>query len=212
MDRQQAAQLLGVEPEADAATVRSAYRRLLLVTHPDVSTAGDATDRTLHLIRAVEVLTGPPPSAAQPSGGEDAPAEGSEAGRTDGAAPPGGATPGSDQEPRPEAPTIEVALVDDDTIGIAAPHHEALMIVLETAHQLGEVAYLDHSAGMVEVVVEFVLAPTSSVVMSLQGRAAGVTEVFCTVEPLSGGEAPSAAAVTRLLLSTMVAMHSAAPT
>ena len=57
--------------------------------------------------------------------------------------------------------------------------------------------------GLLEIVVEFVGAPTSSVVLSLQGRATGTTEVFCTVEPLSGGEAPPGEAVTHLLWRTL---------
>jgi hypothetical protein len=36
-----------------------------------------------------------------------------------------------------------------------------------------------------------------------------VTEVFCTVEPLSGGDAPAASAVARLLLDTLIASTSA---
>jgi hypothetical protein len=78
------------------------------------------------------------------------------------------------------------------------------MLLLDTAHSLGEISYLDRTAGLVEVIVEFVEAPTSSVLLSLQGRATGVTDVFCTVEPLSGGEAPPADAVTRLVLATLL--------
>ena len=53
------------------------------------------------------------------------------------------------------------------------------------------------------MIVEFVEAPTSSVLFSLQGRADGTTEVFCTVEALSGGDSPPAEAVTRLVLRTL---------
>lgn len=212
MDRDEAARLLGVEPGADDATVRGAYRRLLLVTHPDVSPASDATDRTVRLTRAVEVLTGPgAPAAAAAEARIEPDADVAAEDRNGSAAPRTGRASGGAPTGRPDR-AVAVALVDDDTIGIAAPHDEALLLVLETAHELGEVAYLDHSAGMVEVVVEFLDAPTSSVLMSLQGRATGVTEVFCTVEPLSGGDAPSAEAVARLLLSTMVALHPSTPT
>ena len=83
------------------------------------------------------------------------------------------------------------------------------MLLLDAAHELGEISYLDPSAGLVEVVVEFVEAPTSSVLLSMQGRATGVTDVFCTVEPLSGGDAPPADAVTRLLWRTLVERSSA---
>ena len=80
------------------------------------------------------------------------------------------------------------------------------MILVDAANELGEISYLDLSAGLLEVVVEFIEAPTSSVLLSVQGRATGITEVFCTVEPLSGGEAPPSDAVTRLLFRTLVEM------
>ena len=89
------------------------------------------------------------------------------------------------------------------TLAMAAPASEVVPLLIEAAHQLGDITYLDPGAGLLEVVVEFVGAPTSSVVLSLQGRATGWTEVFCTVEPLSGGEAPTAEAVTGLLLRTL---------
>ena len=75
--------------------------------------------------------------------------------------------------------------------------------VLDAAHDLGEIGYLDRTAGLIEVIVEFVEAPTSSVLFSFQGRSNATTEVFCTVEPLSGGDAPPADAVTRLVLHTL---------
>jgi hypothetical protein len=93
--------------------------------------------------------------------------------------------------------------VDDDTIAVPAPADEVLMMLVDTAHSLGDISYLDPSNGLVEVIVEFVEAPTSSVLLSMQGRATGVTDVFCTVEPLSGGDAPPADAVTRLILHTL---------
>jgi hypothetical protein len=95
-------------------------------------------------------------------------------------------------------------LVDAETIGIPAPAVEVVPLLIEAAHRLGDITYLDPGAGLLEVVVEFVGAPTSSVVLSLQGRAIGLTEVFCSVEPLSGGEAPSAEAVTQLLHRTLL--------
>ncbi|MFI5044308.1 MAG: hypothetical protein ACHQDC_05905, partial [Acidimicrobiales bacterium] len=55
-----------------------------------------------------------------------------------------------------------------------------------------------------EVVVEFIEAPTSSILMTLQCRATGVTDVFVNVEPLSGGDAPPSDAVTRLLFRTLL--------
>jgi hypothetical protein len=98
---------------------------------------------------------------------------------------------------------VVVTVVDADTIGLDAPPAEALALLVDAAHRLGEVSYLDRAAGLVEVVVEFTEAPTSSVLMSLQGRSSGTTEVFCTVEPLSGGEAPPPAAVVALVARTL---------
>ena len=49
--------LLGVSPEASAEAVERAYRERLKETHPDVSDAADARDRTRRLIEARDVLT-----------------------------------------------------------------------------------------------------------------------------------------------------------
>ncbi|MFZ4519026.1 MAG: J domain-containing protein [Microthrixaceae bacterium] len=196
---EEARAVLGVTADADADSLRAAYRRLLLRTHPDVSGRGDATDATVRLTTAYTVLLRRddrgPGDAGAPRGTRD-----------------GRATPPPEEAPSPGAtpagpsstrPPIGAVLVDDDTIAVPAPGDETLLLVMETAHALGEISYLDPSAGLVEVIVEFVEAPTSSVLLCLQGRATGVTDVFCTVEPLSGGEAPPADAVTRLVLATL---------
>lgn len=98
---------------------------------------------------------------------------------------------------------VGVELIDGETIAIGAPALEVIPMLIEAAHQLGEISYLDPVVGLLEVIVEFVGAPTSSVVLTLQGRANGTTEVFCGVEPLSGGDAPDAAAVAQLLVRTL---------
>ena len=177
--------LLGLRPGCQESEVRTAYRRLLRSTHPDLSDAGDATERTVRLTSAYRVVVAElrRPPATSPRAPE--PAE-----EVDTAA-----------VPTPPGPGIR--LVDTETIGMAAPASEVVPLLIEAAHQLGDITYLDPGAGLLEVVVEFVGAPTSSVVLSLQGRATGWTEVFCTVEPLSGGEAPTAEAVTGLLLRTL---------
>jgi hypothetical protein len=178
--------LLGLTDATDESTVRDAFRARLRTTHPDLNDAADATERTVALTTAYRValahLHQPPPAPGTPDRTADAATEVT--------------------RPPEEAP-VQVHLVDGETIGIAAPAVEVVPMLIEAAHQLGDITYLDPGAGLLEVVVEFVGAPTSSVVLSLQGRATGVTEVFCTVEPLSGGEAPSDAAVTHLLWRTL---------
>src|SRR5690606_37123645 len=84
--------------------------------------------------------------------------------------------------------THRVRLVGNDSISVSAPAEETLMLLIDAAHDRGEISYLDRTAGLLEVIVEFVEAPTSAVLFSLQGRADGTTEVFCTVEALSGGD------------------------
>lgn len=180
--------VLGLAEPSDESTIRRAYRSRLRDTHPDLNTAADATDRTVALTVAYQValagVTGPPSTAQD-------------------AEPPSAAGPQERPTVGPQEPRSEVRLLDDDTIAITAPAIEVVPMLIEAAHQLGDITYLDPAAGLLEVVVEFVGAPTSSVVVSLQGRGTGVTEVFCTVEPLSGGEAPSDEAVTHLLWRTL---------
>jgi DnaJ domain len=188
----EARQILGVSLSDDPATVRAAYRRLLHRTHPDVSAVADATDRTVRLTQAYTLLVALPREAAPPSPGNGSPPTPAQA-------------PARQPEPAaPSVPPVEAGLVDADTIAVGAPADEVLLLLVDTAHELGEISYLDPSAGLVEVVVEFLEAPTSSVLLSMQGRATGVTDVFCTVEPLSGGDAPPSDAVTRLVMSTLV--------
>lgn len=203
MDRSEALGVLGLVEATDEASVRSAFRSRLRDTHPDLNAASDATERTVRLTTAYRVvlahLASPGPGAgtndADPA---DASADQADAPRTGDAAAPAAAAEEQD-------PGAEAVLVDAATIGIPAPAVEVVPLLIEAAHRLGDITYLDPGAGLLEVVVEFVGAPTSSVVLSLQGRAAtGLTEVFCSVEPLSGGEAPSAEAVTQLLHRTLL--------
>lgn len=102
-------------------------------------------------------------------------------------------------------PVVPVALLSDDTVGVGAPPDEVWGIVMEAAHRLGEIAFIDPGAGLLQVVVEFVHEPVCQLVLSLQGRATGVTEIFCTIESLETGQAPPIEAVTRLLVDTLTA-------
>jgi hypothetical protein len=200
-----ARRLLGVPDDADIRTIRAAYRHLLLQTHPDISGDPDATERTVSLTAAYRSL-------ARARAHHDEPRSRSED-CADHMATPGSAPmtsgPSGHLDERlyaagPEPDRIAVAGIGPDTIGIAAPAEETMLLLVDAADRLGEVGYLDRAGGLLEVVIEFVDAPTSSVVLSLHVRSDGVTEVFCTVEPLSGGEAPAAPAVTRLVLDTLL--------
>jgi hypothetical protein len=77
--------------------------------------------------------------------------------------------------PPPPAPVQ----VEGETLALEVPADEAYLLLLDAAHRVGDVTYIDRDAGLLEFVVDI-----ASVVLSLQGRGNGTTEVFCTVEPL----------------------------
>lgn len=208
--------VLGLVEAADETSVRSAFRSRLRDTHPDLNAAADATERTVRLTTAYRVVLerlSTPEGDRHGAGEAQGPGQGPAHSGATPTAEHGAGTPTNAQgAAQPAAaghddrgPGADAVLVDAETIGIPAPAVEVVPLLIEAAHRLGDVTYLDPGAGLLEVVVEFVGAPTSSVVLSLQGRAAtGLTEVFCSVEPLSGGEAPSAEAVTQLLHRTLL--------
>jgi hypothetical protein len=203
MDVAEARRVLGVPAGASPERVRAAYRALLRRIHPDVNDAPDAAARTVQVTTAYAVLTATP---------SDTHRNRSTVADTPGPSGPGRPGPRHDRSGSETATErVAIALVDTDTIGVALPPDETLLLLIDTAHALGEVAYLDPSTGLVEAIVEFIEAPTSSVLFSLQGRATGITDVFCTVEPLSGGDAPPTDAVTRLVLDTMISLRTTSP-
>lgn len=103
--------------------------------------------------------------------------------------------------PRPPEPTAAPVdtSADGDTVSVHAPRHEVFFRVLDAAHELGEVTYVDPNIGLIEVIVEFVDWPTCSLVVTFQGRATGATEAWCTLESLGPGPAPPVGAVALLL-------------
>ena len=77
-------ELLQVEPTADRRTIRSAYRRLMLLHHPDRNAGVDAQEVAQRLNRAYEVLREPERRAAydwELSGEPGEPPGGAEQGR-----------------------------------------------------------------------------------------------------------------------------------
>lgn len=181
MDLATATRILGVDAETPWPEVRHAYRALLRVHHPDVSL--DAEDATaLAVIEAFRVL-----DAARRAG-----------------PPVIGAAGAGDPAVDPEAPTVTlepgvvVHRLAGDTVAVAAPADETFRVLLDAAHDVGEVTYLDRSMPIVEVLCTFVGEPATSLVVTLQGRAA-YTELFCTVESIEARPAPPTDAVVDLL-------------
>ena len=131
---------------------------------------GGSGDATRDVVRAYQVLLDAPPAASVPTV----------------AAPPATLDDGA-------------VVVDGDTVAAELPAGDLFAMLLEVGHRIGEVSYADPAAGLLEVVVELAGYGACSVVLTLQGRATGTTEAFCTVEPLGGGPAPPAAAIAELL-------------
>ena len=62
----EARSILGVGADDDHLAVRSAYRHLLLQTHPDVSGRADAAARTMRLTAAYTTLVDPAGKSSTP--------------------------------------------------------------------------------------------------------------------------------------------------
>ena len=114
--------------------------------------------------------------------------------------------------PPPAAPAVDLepsaVTVDGDTVAAELPAGDLFPMLIEVGHGIGEVAYVDQQAGILEIVVTFEGYGACSVVLTLQGRGTGTTEAFCTVEALGPGPTPPADAVAELLaggLRTLVA-------
>lgn len=181
MSEADAARILAVPPEAGWGEVRAAYRTQLLAHHPD--RAGEASSaQAARIIEAYRVLDHarhqPPEARAAPQ-------------------PPPRRRP---PPPWYEAgdPVPAVVRLDDDTLLLGASAEEVFRLLLEAAHDVGEITYVDRSVPILEVLCQFLGEPATSLLLTLQGRANG-TEVFATVESIEDRPAPPVASVVDLL-------------
>lgn len=186
MNSREAAEVLGLTPEASPVEVRRAYRSIIRTLHPDLAGSG-ATPDAVRVIEAYGVLRAERvvADADRPGG------PGVRRAPADGARPP--ASP---------LPPAAIVRMEDDTIAFGAPADETLLLLLEAAHDLGELTYLDRSMPIIEVICQFQGTPTLSLVITLQGRCDG-TEAFCTVESIEAGAGPPAGAVVDVLFDLL---------
>ena len=168
-----------------------AYREQIRSHHPDRAGAASSS-RAARIIEAYRVLDG------QRSQGDDA----GEPSRTSQGPPradrddrPGPTSPPPTVErPEPTAFAPPMARVDADTLMVAAPAEETFRWLIEAAGDMGEITYLDRSGPILEVLCRFEEEPATSLMFTIQGRAAG-TDVFCTVESIEARPSPPTAAV-----------------
>ena len=191
MTRDEAARLLGVAPGAGSDEIRHAFRRQLFRHHPDVA-GGSGTAPTHQLIAAYRLLHGPPQS----------PESSSVSSRERRAREPLHGTDDTVLRGAGEfASTGVVLAVHGETIHLGLPPAQTFALLLEAGDGLGEVAYIDRSVGIIETIVVFEDFPVCSVVCSLQpprSRTA-VTDVWVTVESLTGAPPPPAEGVAALV-------------
>ncbi|MBK6502912.1 MULTISPECIES: DnaJ domain-containing protein [Candidatus Neomicrothrix] len=173
--------LLGVSPQATHDEVRAAFRAQIGRHHPDVNPAPGTSARAMALIEAWEVLSVEPAVTDPPV--------------TD---PPITDPPITD----PPITGPLAAWATGSSVMAAAPADEVMLWLIDAAHRVGDVTFLDMAAGLVEALVEFVDGPVVTLTLSLQGRVAAGTEVFISMEPWSRPprpDLPDPDAVARLL-------------
>jgi hypothetical protein len=90
-----------------------------------------------------------------------------------------------------------------DTVTLEVPPDEAFLLVLDAAHRIGDVTHVGPGDGLLEALIAFADGRTCSLVISLQGRGAGVTEAFCTLQALDAGPTPPIDSVVDALVEEL---------
>ncbi len=157
VDARRARRLLGVSEDADPDEIRAAYRRLIRAHHPDggrgPADVARRTRRTAELTEAYATLRDDPRDAVVVASAA------------------GGVL---------YAPTVRR---DAAVLQVALPPPEALGVLFEVAHELGEVSYLDRTDGVLEVIVTHGPGLVSSLLILTEPDGTGTRAEFGT-EPL----------------------------
>jgi hypothetical protein len=171
---------LGSSPSWDE--VRAAYRARIQVAHPDRS--GGSAARAVELNAAYTVLL-----RARREGTLHDPA-------------PPVAEPGATRSPIAEEPWEPPEVLDGDTVRIGAPPDEAFARLLDAAHRIGAVTYVDRACAIFEALVTVQGEGACSLVVTLQGRAEG-TDAFCTLEAIEHVARPPVRPVVEALVAAL---------
>lgn len=181
MDVDSARRALGLGSTPTWDDVRAAYRARIQVVHPD--RAGGSAARAVELNAAYTTLL----RARRDGTLHQAPAP---------PCPPAarGAAVAEPWEP-PE-------VLDGDTVRLAVPPDEAFARLLEAAHHIGAVTYVDRSCAIFETLVDVHGEGACSLVITLQGRSDG-TEAFCTLEAIEHVGRPPVRPVVEALVAAL---------
>jgi len=177
-----ARQALGLGSSPTWDEVRAAYRARIQVAHPD--RAGGSAATAVELNAAYSALLrarrdGTLQAAAAPD-------------------PPVGATPA----PTPHEPWEPPEVLDGDTVRLAVPPDEAFVRLVDAAHRIGAVTYVDRSCAIFETLVDVDGEGACSLVITLQGRAEG-TDAFCTLEAIEHVGRPPVRPVVEALVAAL---------
>jgi hypothetical protein len=169
VDLATARDVLGVEPEAPWPDVRAAYLRMVREHHPD--TAADAADAGIRTVRTAQITSAYSTLLAnRPSPGPELPPS---------------------FAPRVEDESLADAMDGSRRVLLAAELDDAFVALLEVAHMVGVVSYVDRQSAVMEAIVTAAPGEATSLLIFLEpGAEEGVTEAFLGVEPL-GGHAPA---------------------
>lgn len=179
-----ARQALGVGDAPTWEEVRAAYRSRIAAAHPDRSGGDAALAARLNGAYAVLVRARRDGTLTQPATRPTAP-------------PP--APPDPWGEPGPSVPP---EVLDGDTIRIHLPPDEAFYVLLDAAHRVGDVTYVDRSCAIFEALVSVPGEGTCSLVVTFQGRN-DATDAFCTLEAIERVASPPVRAVTEALVAAL---------
>ena len=191
MDVWEARSVLEVGDDDGWDAVRASYRRLIRLAHPDLTgehRTAPASRRAAELNEAYAVL-----SRAKRAGTLDdrRPVPGS-------AAP----TPPAPPPPPPSPPPPNgVAVAGTDTLLLAAPPQVAFPLLVEAAHRVGSLGYVDRSSAVFELIVHLD-GETCSVLVMVQPRAHGTEAVFA-VESLERVASHSPEPVLRVVAAAL---------
>ncbi len=108
-------------------------------------------------------------------------------------------TPGDDISTSPPPAVVE----DGDSLLVAGPSNEVYRRLVEAAHGIGEITYLDPDARLLDTIVITDEGVACSLLASLQGRAAN-TEIFFTVEPLGAEAGPAVEPIVAAIAALLV--------
>ena len=187
MQREEALGILGLSPaEAkDFAAVRAAYHRRMRAVHPDLNHSPDASEAAAIVSGAYDMLDRAYRAQRAARATRDA------------------ATSRS-QQPGRNGSGSRARVLNDTTVTAMGTAAEVFTLARRAGALIGEVSSVDTSSGTILVVAEFLHIPPCQVTLKVIKRGADRAHVRCSVDPLSTGEAPPVAAVTRLVAQKML--------